>query len=320
MRDSMMEPALRLQHSLSEPGVAFPGHGHVHEPGRGGAQGRFKGGAATVAVHKPGTVSATLGPFGTARRIVLREGWQALYKGLTAVYTGSILKFSIRFVSFEQYREWLTEYNNNERTTAVTLAAGLASGLTEAVIIVTPAEVCKIRMQSQFHSMLDPTAMQHRKYTNVVQTAMTIAKEEGVSALYKGLVPTMLRQGLNQMVNFTAYNMIKTKVTAWQKTDNLYHWQSLTIGGLSGGMGPLCNNPLDVVKTRLQKQVISPGKTPKYTGLVQACLLIAKEEGVLALWKGITPRLMRIMPGQAITFMTYEAVSTRMNKAGWFHR
>jgi solute carrier family 25 citrate transporter 1 len=69
-------------------------------------------------------------------------------------------------------------------------------------------------------------------------------------------------------------------------------------------------NRLDVVKTRLQKQVVVPGKTPKYSGLVQACGLIAKEEGMLALWKGITPRLLRIMPGQAITFMTYEAVSS----------
>lgn len=70
----------------------------------------------------------------------------------------------------------------------------------------------------------------------------------------------------------------------------------------------------DVVKTRLQKQVISLGKEPKYTGLLQACSLIAKEEGVFALWKGITPRLMRIMPGQAITFMTYEAVSSFMHR------
>ena len=78
------------------------------------------------------------------------------------------------------------------------------------------------------------------------------------------------------------------------------------------------NNPLDVVKTRLQKQVVTPGKPAKYTGLIQACGVIAKEEGVLALWKGITPRLMRIMPGQAVTFMVYEAVSSRMNRYGWF--
>jgi len=37
-------------------------------------------------------------------------------------------------------------------------------------------------------------------------------------------------------------------------------------GGISGGIGPLVNNPLDVVKTRLQKQRIIRGETPKYAG------------------------------------------------------
>jgi len=83
-------------------------------------------------------------------------------------------------------------------------------------------------------------------------------------------------------------------------------------------MAPLVNNPLDVVKTRMQKQVVHAGKEPKYKSLTQSCVVIAKEEGIKALWKGITPRLMRIMPGQAITFMTYEAVSERMEKLGWF--
>jgi solute carrier family 25 citrate transporter 1 len=49
------------------------------------------------------------------------------------------------------------------------------------------------------------------------------------------------------------------------------------------------NNRLDVVKTRLQKQVVVPGKAPKYTGLAQACMVISREEGFLALWKEITP-------------------------------
>lgn len=74
----------------------------------------------------------------------------------------------------------------------------------------------------------------------------------------------------------------------------------------------------DVVKTRMQKQVIREGVTPKYTGLLQSCVVIAKEEGTPALWKGITPRLLRIMPGQAITFMTYEFVSKQLNRRGLF--
>lgn len=328
VRSSLMEPALRIKHSLQEPAAVLKSGG-VHEPGlhlggpKIGGGGSVAVAAEAVAAAPPPpvpttTVQAPLGPIGTARRIIQREGFFALYKGLSSVYCGIIPKMAIRFVSFEQYREWGAKLNGGVTTTGITFTAGLASGLTEAILVVTPAEVCKIRQQSQFHSLMDPHQMQHRKYRNVFQTAFTIAREEGIGALYKGVVPTMLRQGCNQAVNFTVYNMMKKKICDWQGTDNLHHWQSLLLGGFSGGMGPLCNNPLDVVKTRLQKQVIKPGKAPKYTGLGQACILIAREEGVLALWKGITPRLLRIMPGQAITFMTYEAVSAQMNQWGFF--
>lgn len=251
MRDSLMEPALRLTNSMQEPALAkaVP----MQEPGLRLHPSR----AAMTTVHiKPSavpktTVQAPLGPIGTAKRIIQREGFLALYKGLTAVYTGIIPKMAIRFVSFEQYRELLAKYTNGGQvTTAITFTAGLASGLTEAILVVTPSEVCKVRMMGQYHSLQDPTQMQHRKYTNVIQTAGVIIREEGIGALYKGLVPTMLRQGCNQAVNFTAYNMIKRKVMDWQGTSKLEHWQSLLIGGLSGGMGPLVNNPLDVVKTR----------------------------------------------------------------------
>ena len=307
--------------------------------------------SSTAAANTSPTVVATLGPFGTARRIIQREGPLALYKGLTAVYTGIVPKMAIRFVSFEYYRDvlggWYSSFNSGGSggsvaaggSTAaagggahppqVTFLAGLLSGLTEAILVVTPAEVCKIRMQSQYHSLMDPTQKTHMKYKNVVQTAALVVKEEGLGALYKGVVPTMLRQGCNQAVNFTAYNWSKKKVLAWKKERaaaegratgdvTLDHWQSLLLGGLSGGMGPLVNNPLDVVKTRMQKQVIRPGTEPKYKSLMQSCVVIAKEEGTLALWKGITPRLMRIMPGQAITFMTYEAVSKQMERYAIF--
>jgi solute carrier family 25 citrate transporter 1 len=292
------------------------------------------------------TVTGGLGPFGTAKRIIQREGIVALYKGLTAVYTGIIPKMAIRFVSFEYYKEVLgpvwqslagttTDGASSSSTTtapttttpatsqSVTFIAGLLSGLTEAVVVVTPAEVCKIRMQSQYHSMMDPAQRAHAKYKNVIQTAFLIVKEEGFSALYKGVVPTMLRQGCNQAVNFTVYNWSKQFFLDYrQRTEpglkQLDHWQTLVLGGLSGGMGPLANNPLDVVKTRMQKQVVIPGKVPKYNGLLSSCIVIAKEEGTAALWKGITPRLMRIMPGQAITFMTYEAVTEQIEHYGLF--
>mmetsp|Transcript_455 Transcript_455/g.768 ORF Transcript_455/g.768 Transcript_455/m.768 type:complete len:363 (+) Transcript_455:298-1386(+) len=305
-RSSFMEPGIRNVSSLTEPKLRVLQEASSH-----------------VARQQQQAVAATLGPFGTARRIVEREGFVSLYKGLTAVWCGIIPKMAIRFLTFEQYREGLQKIvgppkSGEEYSTSVTFTAGLACGLTEAIVIVTPAEVCKIRMQSQYNSLIDPSQLARRKYTNVIQTAFTIYREEGITALYKGVVPTMLRQGCNQAVNFTTYNIFKKKVLEKQNKKDLDHWQSLVLGGVSGGFGPIVNNPLDVVKTRLQRQVIKPDRPAKYTGIVQAIGLIYREEGFLALWKGITPRLMRIVPGQAITFMTYEAVSSALIRRGYF--
>lgn len=266
--------------------------------------------------QQPVVALRSLGPVGTATRIIEREGFTALYKGLTAVWTGIVPKMSIRFVSFELYRDNLLGYGILSNPTSATFVAGLFSGLTEAVLVVTPAEVCKIRMQAQYHSMMDPRAVNLRKYTNVLQTAMVLVKEEGLGALYKGVVPTMMRQGCNQAANFTAYNYGKERWTERLQVAQLAPWQHLILGGVSGGVGPCLNNPLDVVKTRMQKQVIRNGEVPKYNGLVQSCTVIAKEEGAAALWKGLTPRLMRIMPGQAITFTVYEAVSKMLQQHG----
>ena len=201
-----------------------------------------------------------------ARSIVVHEGIPSLYKGLTAVWSAVIPKMSIRFVSFEWYRDRLgsmhRKYYASSQTSApsstqqqyprsVNFLAGLASGLTEAVLVVTPAEVCKIRMQSQ---RLHPLESGRSKYTNAAQTATVIVREEGLGALWRGVVPTMLRQGCNQACNFTAYNAIKDTIVQYRRENGsseskadafgLKPYESLILGGLSGGLGPIVNNPL----------------------------------------------------------------------------
>jgi solute carrier family 25 citrate transporter 1 len=41
-----------------------------------------------------------------------------------------------------------------------------------------------------------------------------------------------------------------------------------------------------------------------------------KTEGVRSFYKGITPRVLRVAPGQAIVFAVYERVSAFMEKMG----
>ncbi len=59
--------------------------------------------------------------------------------------------------------------------------------------------------------------------------------------------------------------------------------------------------PLDVVKIRLQLQVSGD----KYDGILQTMRLIAKEEGVLALWKGNVPAAVMYVLYGAAQFSSY---------------
>ena len=69
---------------------------------------------------------------------------------------------------------------------------------------------------------------------------------------------------------------------------------------ISGSIGPLLNNPFDVVKTRYMNPAYN------YTSIYQALKEIKKNEGLAALWRGIHLRLFRVAGGQAITFCTIE--------------
>ena len=74
--------------------------------------------------------------------------------------------------------------------------AGLGAGVTEAVLVVCPMEVVKIRLQAQVHSMTDPLDVP--KYRNAAHALWLILREEGPSTLYRGVALTALRQATNQ--------------------------------------------------------------------------------------------------------------------------
>ncbi len=75
-------------------------------------------------------------------------------------------------------------------------AAGLGAGVTEAVAVVTPMEVVKIRLQAQQHSLADP--LEAPRYRNAGHAVYKIVREEGITTLYRGVTLTALRQATNQ--------------------------------------------------------------------------------------------------------------------------
>ncbi|CAI5746488.1 unnamed protein product [Peronospora destructor] len=241
------------------------------------------------------------------KKLVAAEGPKGLYKGFTPWTVHVVLKNGTRFYFNAIFRRILADQNDQVSGSKEFIAGALA-GATEAVLIVTPFEVIKTRLQGQ-----NIVKGEILKYRGPVHTATTIIKHEGPLALWKGLAPTIGRQGLNQACSFWSNNFIKKYMWKLQEGDSLPAWKSGLTGMIGAIPGPCINCPMDVVKTRLMAQEAAAG-AGKYKGMVDAMVMIAKEEGVAALYKGLVPRLTRLCPSYGIQWLVMDKVTEHFSK------
>ncbi|XP_047330870.1 mitochondrial succinate-fumarate transporter 1 [Impatiens glandulifera] len=229
--------------------------------------------------------------------VVRTEGVRALWKGLTPFATHLTLKYALRMGTNAVLQSGFKDPQTGQLSNRARLVSGFGAGVLEALVIVTPFEVVKIRLQQQ-----KGLSTELLKYKGPIHCATTIVREEGLFGLWAGASPTVMRNGTNQAAMFTAKNAFDSFL--WKKHEGdgkvIQPWQSMISGFLAGTVGPICTGPFDVVKTRLMAQSRSVDGEMKYRGMVHAISTIYKEEGLRSLWKGLLPRLMRIPPGQAI--------------------
>lgn len=241
------------------------------------------------------------------KSIIQQEGVRALWKGLIPYSTHLVLKHTMRMGSNAVLQSAFRDPETGKLSYAGRLAAGFGAGILEAFLIVTPCEVVKIRLQQQ--RGLSSSLL---KYKGPINCAVTIVHEEGTWGLWAGVAPTLMRNGINQAVMFTAKSSFDALL--WDKHEGdactVQPWQSMVSGFLSGFVGPICTGPFDVVKTRLmaQNRCMDGLGGIRYKSMLHALGSIYKGEGLYALWKGLLPRLMKIPPGQAIMWTVADQI------------
>ena len=215
---------------------------------------------------------------------VLRQSNQPLpsrlssyYKGFTPFVSQMSVKYFLRFSSFELLK---SKDNNFYRN----FGAGIVSGFTESMFI-TPFELIKTNLQTT-------------KNISPLIVAKDIYKTNGIKGLYRGFTTTFFRQGINQSFNFAVYNKIKDNLTHKDDKPNIFKIAFSSL--ISSSIGPILNNPFDVIKTRYMN--------PKYNynSIQSAFSDIVKTDGYRYLFKGLGLRLFRVSGGQIIIFITIE--------------
>lgn len=102
---------------------------------------------------------------------------------------------SVLFAANGQFRQYLLDPQllHDEQLDRVVLA-GMASGCVMAFVN-CPVELLKVRLQIQDHSK------ETHRYRGLLHCAWLTVKADGIFGLYRGLLPTMLRE----LPSFAAY-------------------------------------------------------------------------------------------------------------------
>ncbi|KAF9901286.1 hypothetical protein EC991_006305 [Linnemannia zychae] len=165
---------------------------------------------------------------------------------------------------------------------------------------------------------------------------MEILRTEGLRGLYKGLSASYL--GVAEgTIQWVIYEHLKTRFAERRHADKtslaldtgsslnqsskgtmvggkrVEEWVDyLGAAGIAKFIAAAITYPHEVLRTRM-RQTPARGETVRYTGLKQTFALILKEEGVGALYGGLTAHMMRVVPNAAIMFFCYEAILHRFS-------
>ncbi|XP_062190358.1 mitochondrial dicarboxylate/tricarboxylate transporter DTC-like [Phragmites australis] len=160
-------------------------------------------------------------------------------------------------------------------------ANGGASGML-ATCVIQPIDMVKVKIQLGEGS------------------AATVTKKmlanEGIGSFYKGLSAGLLRQATYTTARLGSFRVLTNKAVEANEGKPLPLVKKAVIGLTAGAIGACVGSPADLALIRMQADSSLPAAQRRnYKNAFHALYRIVADEGVLALWKGAGPTVVRAM-------------------------
>ncbi|VVB15598.1 unnamed protein product [Arabis nemorensis] len=236
----------------------------------------------------------------------IREAVKTIWKqgGVRSFFRGNGLNIvkvapesAIKFYAYELFKNAIGENMGEDKadigTTARLFAGGMAGAVAQASIY--PLDLVKTRLQTC-------TSQAGVVVPKLGTLTKDILVHEGPRAFYKGLFPSLLGIIPYAGIDLAAYEKLKdlSRTYILQDTEPGPLVQ-LGCGTISGALGATCVYPLQVVRTRMQAERTRTSMSGVFRRTIS-------EEGYKALYKGLLPNLLKVVPAASITYMVYEAM------------
>lgn len=150
---------------------------------------------------------------------------------------------------------------------------------------VAPIERVKLLLQNQDAST---QIKADQRYKGIVDCFVRVAREQGVTSMWRGNLANVIRYFPTQALNFAFKDTFKRYLNPYnKKTEKIKFFCGNIMSGGAAGAASLCVvYPLDFARTRLAVDTGKTGGDRQFNGLVDCLSKVAKSDGVTGLYRG----------------------------------
>ncbi|KAG8452785.1 hypothetical protein GDO86_004542 [Hymenochirus boettgeri] len=231
-------------------------------------------------------------------------GLRGFYKGTSPALLANIAENSVLFMSYGFCQKVVRKIIGVDKNAALSDVQNAAAGSVASIfaaLVLCPTELVKCRLQAMHELELSGKIIQGQN--TMWSVVKGIVQHEGPLGFYQGLTSTVCREMPGYFLFFGGYELCRSFFASGGKSkDELGPIALMTSGGCGGVALWLTVYPIDCVKSRIQVLSIA-GKQP---GFIKTFSYIVRNEGVLALYSGLKPTLIRAFPANGALFLAYE--------------
>lgn len=259
--------------------------------------------SGTLSASQTRVVSPSI--FHLMKQTFLTQGVRGFYQGVTAPLFAVTPNFAVVFLTYNYTTNYMLSSSNKDNKNSSDrlsiMQYFIAGGATAipGTFVVTPSERVKCLMQIQNNQSASGV-----KYASTFDCAKQLYKSGGIRTLFRGTGITLLRDSPGNAAYFGTYELFRNATAEFLGYDNVNQLPTISIilaGGFAGVANWIVAIPCDVVKSRFQT-----APEGMYSSSVDVFKKILNEEGIHALYRGISPALARAFPSNAAAFMGVE--------------
>jgi solute carrier family 25 oxoglutarate transporter 11 len=222
---------------------------------------------------------------------IVRSNPLVLWSGLGAAWARQFIYTSARIGLYSKFSSAMRAEGGSLPFSMKLLSAAGAGGL--SALISTPFDLVLTRTQAENGK---PPELRKKLGGPLTVLANIFKNEGGVSAVWRGATPTVLRAVVLNMGMLAVGDQLNEVFKP-----HLDVFPALILSSLLAGLcSAVVSLPADLLKTRLQSQSAA---APLYTGIWDCATRTLQKEGLKTFWSGLVPYCSRIAPHAVITLI-----------------